>query len=105
MQVITNDAFNAAVDAELCEQFELIAGQRAYLEVLSGEEKIVGALIEYEVGEFYNASHLFAKAESEEVYAVFKAIDDGTAKVTFYEYESLDDAKRHGIEVLNASLS
>ncbi len=102
MKIITETEFNAAIDAELCETFELVVGQTAYLEVLRGEKHYVGILRDYKVGEFYNASALFAHDGE---YAFVKAEQSGEITLTFFEYESLGDAKRHAMQLLTKALS
>lgn len=102
MKSITEKEFDAAIDAELTETFELVVGQTAYLEVLRGETHYVGILRDYKVGEFYNASALFAHDGE---YAFVKAEKSGEITTSFFEYESLGDAKRHAMQLLTKALS
>lgn len=102
MKIITEVEFTAAIESELTEVFELVAGQSTYLEVLRGEDdRYVGTLRSFNVGEFYNASALFAHDGE---YAFVKAEKSGDITVTHFAYESLGDAKRHAMQLLATSL-
>jgi hypothetical protein len=103
MQEITNEAFTAAVEAEVCEVFELMTGQSSYLEVLQGEEKLVGVLVTFETGEFHNCSYLFESKGDK--YAINVAVDEGKAKQTFFEYADVAEARQQALELLTAVTS
>ena len=53
MKTITKEEYVAAVHEEVTEVFEMMCGQDTYIEVVQGEEKIVGIVYDLVRGEIY----------------------------------------------------
>jgi hypothetical protein len=105
MKIITEAELTSAIEDCLCEVFELVVGQRAYLEVLTNETDYVGTLIEYETDlGFHNATNVFDLDLETRKYAFERAVTAGDAKQSFFAYDSLSDAKAHATALLFAKL-
>lgn len=103
MKTITKEEYVAAVHEEVTEVFEMMCGQDTYIEVVQGEEKIVGIVYDLVRGEFFGMTCLFAKSKNDK-FAIDEAVAAGRVQKTCFEYTGLGDAQRHMLQLMKKSL-
>lgn len=102
-QIISKEAFTAYTSFDLREAFELLA-DRKYLEVLNTESdsfRIVGQVVTFsDDSDCSNMSELWSLKNEE--YKIHRAVENGSATVEYYQFESMNDARALAAQLLSA---
>lgn len=96
MTVISEAEYNAALEADLAEAFELFIQQSAYYEVLNVTSGIIAHLDRFPIGHYHNASGYFE--HDGEKYAYDR--DAALIETTYYRFDTMREAIAFATELL-----